>query len=96
MKVQSKNHFQGSFGGTQVPEATICNAISSEKIRIHVTPVTNGRLGVAVITADILEMGYGKNEAEANVNHDENLDCLKGQARKANPRLNSTTMSPTK
>ena len=46
--------------------------------------------GVEVIRDDILVMGYGENDEEANQNHDENLIRLLEQARKANLRLNSS------
>ena len=49
--------------------------------------------GVAVIRDDILVMGHGENEEEANQNHDENLVRLLEQARKANLRLNSSKMN---
>ena len=52
-----------------------------------------GLPGVAVIRDDILVMGHGDNEEEANQNHDENLVCLLEQARKANLRLNSSKMN---
>ena len=49
--------------------------------------------GVAVIRDDLLVMGHGDNEEEANQNHDENLVRLLEQARKANLRLNSSKMN---
>ena len=52
-----------------------------------------GLPGVAVIRDDILMMGYGENEVEANRNHDENLTRLLEQARKANLRLNSSKLN---
>lgn len=45
--------------------------------------------GVAVIRDDILVMGFGENEDEANRNYNENLTRLLEQARKANLCLNS-------
>lgn len=53
----------------------------------------DGLPGVAVIRDDILVMGHGDNEEEANQNHDENLVRLLEQARKANLRLNSSKMN---
>ena len=52
----------------------------------------NGLPGAEVIRDDILVMGYGKNDEEANQNHDENLLRLLNRARKANLRLNSSKM----
>ena len=49
--------------------------------------------GVEVIRDDILVMGYGENDEEANRNHDENLIRLLEQARKANLRLNSSKLN---
>ena len=49
--------------------------------------------GVAVIRDDILVMGFGENEDEANINYDENLTRLLEQARKANLCLNSSKMN---
>ena len=49
--------------------------------------------GVAVIRDDILVMGFGENEDEANRNYDENLTRLLEQARKANLCLNSSKMN---
>ena len=49
--------------------------------------------GVAVIRDDILVMGFGENEDEANRNFDENLTRLLEQARKANLCLNSSKMN---
>ena len=49
--------------------------------------------GVAVIRDDILVMGFGENEDEANRNYDENLTRLLEQARKANLCLNSNKMN---
>ena len=49
--------------------------------------------GVGVIRDDILVMGYGENEDEANRNYDENLTRLLEQARKANLCLNSNKMN---
>ena len=46
-----------------------------------------------MIRDDILVMGYGENEVEANRNHDENLTRLLEQARKANLRLNSSKLN---
>ena len=46
--------------------------------------------GVAVKRDDILVMGHGENEEEANKNHDDDLVRLLEQARKANLRLNSS------
>ena len=45
-----------------------------------------GGWGGAVIRDDILVMGYGENEVEANRN-DENLARLLEQARKSHPML---------
>ena len=52
-----------------------------------------GLPGVAVIRNDILVMGYGENEVEANRNDDENLTHLLRQAHKANLRLNSSKLN---
>ena len=52
-----------------------------------------GLPGVAVMRDDILLMGHGENEEEANQNHDENLLCLLEQAHKANLCLNSSKMN---
>ena len=49
--------------------------------------------GVAVIRDDILVMGFGENEDEANRNYDENLTRLLEQARKVNLCLNSSKMN---
>ena len=49
--------------------------------------------GVAVIRDDILVMGFGEIEDEANRNYDENLTRLLEQARKANLCLNSSKMN---
>ena len=46
-----------------------------------------------MIRVDILVMGYGENEEEANRNHDENLNCQLEQAREANRRLNSSKIN---
>lgn len=53
----------------------------------------DGLPGVEVIRDDILVMGYGENDEEANRNHDENLLGLLDRARKANLRLNSSKMN---
>ena len=49
--------------------------------------------GVEVIRDDILVMGYGENDEEANRNHDENLIRLLEQARNTNLRLNSSKLN---
>ena len=46
-----------------------------------------------MIRDDILVMGYGENEVEANRNHDENLTSLLEQARKAILCLNSSKLN---
>ena len=52
-----------------------------------------GLPGVAVTRDNILVMGYGENEVEANRNHDENLTSLLEQARKAILCLNSSKLN---
>ena len=46
-----------------------------------------------MIRVDILVMGYGENEEEANRNHDENLTCQLEQALEANRHLNSSKIN---
>ena len=71
------------FGINLAPEEFYCKL--HEKL--------DGLPGVAVIRDDILVMGHGDNEEEANQNHDENLFRLLEQVRKANLRLNSSQMN---
>ena len=53
----------------------------------------SGLSGVAVIRDDILLMGYGENEEDANQIHDENLVRLLHKALKPNLRLSSSKMN---
>lgn len=50
--------------------------------------ITNGLKGVHVLADDILVVGYGDNEDDAQKNHDENLEKLLDRLRKENVKLN--------
>jgi len=67
------------FGVNLAPEEFECKL--HEKL--------DGLPGVEVIRDDILVMGFGETEDEANRNHDKNLLHLLEQAHKANLRLNT-------
>ena len=69
------------------------NLAPSEEFESKLHEKLDGLPGVKVIRDDILVMGYGGNEKEANRNHDENLLRLLEQARKANIHLNSSKMN---
>lgn len=66
--------------------------LAPEEFESKLQEKLNGLPGAEVIRDDILVMGYGKNDEEANQNHDENLLRLLNRARKANLRLNSSKM----
>ena len=68
-------------------------SLAPEEFECKLHEKLDGLPGVEVIRDDILVMGYGENEDEANRNHDENLLRLLEQARKANLRLNSSKMN---
>ena len=57
--------------------------LAPEEFECKLHEKLDGLPGVAVIKDDILAMGHGDNEEEANQNHDENLVRLLEQARKS-------------
>jgi len=67
--------------------------LAPEEFECKLHEKLDGLPGVEVIRDDILVMGFGETEDEANRNHDENLLRLLEQARKANLRLNSSKIN---
>ena len=84
--------FLTPFGGYKYLKLPFGINLAPEEFESKLQEKLNGSPGAEVIRDDILVMGYGKNDEEANQNHDENLLRLLNRARKANLRLNSSKM----
>ena len=86
-----KTTFRTPFGCYKYLRLPFGTNLAPEEFERKLHEKLEGLPGVAVTRDDILVMGYGENEVEANYrNHDENLTCLLEQARKANLHLNSS------
>ena len=85
-----KTTFWAPFGRYKYLRLPFGINLAPEEFERKLHEKLEGLPGVAVIRDDILVMGYGENEVEANRNHDENLARLLEQARKANLCLNSS------
>ena len=88
-----KTTFWTPFGRYKYRRLPFGINLAPEEFECKLHEKLDGLPGVEVIRDDILVMGYGENEDEANQNHDENLIRLLEQARKANLRLNSSKMN---
>ena len=88
-----KTTFWTPFGRYKYRRLPFGINLAPEEFECKLHEKLDGLPGVAVIRDDILVMGHGENEEEANQNHDENLVRLLEQARKANLRLNSNKMN---
>jgi len=88
-----KTTFWTPFGRYKYRRLPFGINLAPEEFECKMHEKLDGLLSVAVIRDDILVMGHGENEEEANQNHDENLVRLLEQARKANLRLNSNKMN---
>ena len=88
-----KTTFWTPFGRYKYRRLPFGINLAPEEFECKLHEKLDGLPGVAVIRDDIVIMGHGDNEEEANQNHDENLVRLLEQARKANLRLNSTKMN---
>ena len=82
-----KTTFWAPFGRYKYLRLPFGINLAPEEFERKLHEKLQGLPGVAVIRDDILVMGYGENEVEANRNHDENL------ARKANLCLNSSKLN---
>ena len=88
-----KNTCWTPFGRSKYRRLPFGINLAPEEFECKLHENLDGLPGVAVIRDDILVMGYGDNEEEANQSHDENLVRLLEQACKANRRLNSSKMN---
>ena len=88
-----KTTFWTPFGRYKYRRLPFGVYLAPEEFECKLHEKLDGLPGVAVIRDDILVMGHGENEEEANKNHDENLVRLLEQACKANLRLNSNKMN---
>ena len=88
-----KTTFWTPFGRYKYRRLPFGINLTPEEFECKLHEKLDGLPGVAVIRDDILVMGHGDNEEEANQNHDENLVRLLEQAPKANLRLNSSKMN---
>ena len=88
-----KTTFWTPFGRYRYRRLPFGINLAPEEFECKLHEKLDGLPSVAVIRDDLLVMGHGYNEEEANQNHDENLVRMLEQARKTNLRLNSSKMN---
>lgn len=84
-----KTTFWTPFGGYRYLRMPFGISLAPEEFECKLHEKRTGLEGIEILQDDLLVVGYGDTQEEADANHDENLRKLLDKAREVNLKLNS-------